>query len=144
MSDLSQALRKSASTIILGVALAGSLAGLGYSIHSNKQMQKTYEHNMNALSDTIHYYAGKNGVTVANKDIWVGPINDAFKERFKSLLCVSLQFRIVKFPREAYKPLEPVRATLGAPGDLAFPLLARGDTTPGFNPHVALALNGDP
>lgn len=85
MSELSQALRKSASTIILGVALAGSLAGLGYSIHTNKQMEKTYEHNMHALSDTIHYYTGKNGVNVANKDIWVGPINKAFEERFKEL-----------------------------------------------------------
>ena len=85
MSELSQALRKSASTIILGVALAGSLAGLGYSIHTNKQMEKTYEHNMHALSDTIHYYTGKNGVNVANKDIWVGPINEAFEERFKEL-----------------------------------------------------------
>ena len=85
MSELSQALKKSASTIILGVALAGSLAGLGYSIHTNRQMEKAYEHNMHALSDTIHYYTGKNGITVANKDIWVGPINDAFEERFKEL-----------------------------------------------------------
>ena len=85
MSELSQALKKSASTIVLGVALAGSLAGLGYSIHTNKQMEKTYEHNMRALSDTIHYYTGKNGVNVANKDIWVGPINEAFEERFKEL-----------------------------------------------------------
>ena len=85
MSELSQTLKKSATTIILGVALAGSLAGLGYSIHSNKQMEKVLEHNMHALTDTIHYYTGKNGVNVANKDIWVGPINEAFEERFKEL-----------------------------------------------------------
>jgi len=62
-------------SLILVLALLGSIAGFGTYFSKYSKMKKEYDHNVHALSDTIKTYKGKNGQLVAEKAILIGDID---------------------------------------------------------------------
>lgn len=73
---MSETIKNSMPSIILGAVLFASLAALGATISKNISLKKQYDHNMDALRDTVRLFKGKNGELVAEKTILVGQYND--------------------------------------------------------------------
>ena len=73
---MSDTIKNSMPSIILGAVLFASLAALGATISKNISLRKQYDHNTQALQDTVKIYKGKNGDLVAEKTILIGQYND--------------------------------------------------------------------
>ena len=73
---MGETIKNSMPSIILGAVLFASLAALGATISKNISLRKQYDHNMEALTDSIHTYKGRNGDLVAEKTILIGQYND--------------------------------------------------------------------
>lgn len=84
-------IKKHKIELILGVCLLVSLFFLFKTLQSNIDNKRRNEHNIEALTDSIHYYKGKNGELVASKTILemnfkdLEKVNEELQEKIKSM-----------------------------------------------------------
>jgi hypothetical protein len=75
MKELTQWLKKYATILILGILLVASVIfGINQFI-DKRNWKKINDNNITALTDSIHYYKGKNGELVAEKTLLLGDMS---------------------------------------------------------------------